>query len=80
MDVREMSAEEARQVLLDRIHGMDLDDLALAVSETPMHEDDVIVVCGGMFGNPRKSYAYLNGMGSDERGKWTAEEADDANV
>lgn len=79
MDVREISAEAARQVLIDRIHGMDVDDLALAVSETPLHEDEVIIVRGG-FMNKSVSYAYLNGMGSDERGKWTAEEAEDANA
>jgi hypothetical protein len=68
MEVREMCDEEARQVLIDRIHGMDVDDLALAVSETHRHEDDVIVVRGGRVGNEQVSYAYLNGMSSDRRG------------
>jgi hypothetical protein len=68
MDVREMCDEEARQVLIDRIHGMDVDDLALAVSETHRHEDDVIVVRGGRVGNEQVSYAYWNGYSSDERG------------
>lgn len=76
MDSRRFTVEEARQRLRESVDNMDVDDLALALSEHGLFEDVVVVVADRLV----ESYAYLNGMGSDERGKWTAAEAEDANA
>jgi hypothetical protein len=74
MDVRRFTADEARKELIASINAMDVDDLALALSEHGWLEDKVVVVWSPTV----ESYAYLNGMSSDARGKWDAEEAEHA--
>ena len=66
---------EARKFLIDQINGMDIDDLAVAVSELGIFEDSVVIVRSnaqrmGRDGVMRHtdSYSYHNGMSNNERG------------
>lgn len=60
-----MSEHEARVHMISLLNNMDVDGLALALSESYLFEDRPVVVKGAKV----ESYAYLNGMsGGDRRG------------
>lgn len=76
MESRRFTVEEARQRLRESVDAMDVDDLALALSEHGLFEDVVVVVTNRLV----ESYAYWNGYSSDKRGDVTAFQKEDADA